>query len=602
MNNISLYENFIREIDSLSLAKIIKQIRGSKYKKPVLEIRKLIKLGDLERANQVKRTLVAFTVSGVFKGGPKMVFLQTYNPLVILNINNLDPHLLRYLIFRTKHIEFTKAVFVSPGGRGLKIIVEVDSEMKKHDLAWQQVCDFYEEQLDVAVENKGDKITRLCFMSHDPDAYFNPESSVYKVAASRIKKGKSLEEKILDTTSVKSIETVKKVVKISRKFPPAIPLQVYDKLPGLLKESCSPFRNRHQKRDVFLTGALGFLSGILPGVSGMYRDRLCFPNLNVFVVAPPASGKSAYNLARHLGKAYNNELLEANEKKESEYSEALKYYKRDLFRYEKGDLTEEPKAPTKPNFKYSSISTSIEPADLTGYLNRNDGSGMIFDSDAEVLGNILNHYQGEYSNLLENAFQHEYIVWGWKSDGSLIEVSQPKLSVCLSGTPDQLTKFIPSFENGLLSTFMFYIFRSAPVWQIIPSDSVSVGLQDFYEELSEDVLEMIHFLEAHPATFDLTGAQWKLMRSTFQKIFEETYHDYGTRALGIVRRMELNCFRMAMILSAIRKFEEKDSGKELICREDDFQAAILLAENYLKHGLFAYENLPEPPEKSFCVA
>jgi len=686
MNNISLYENFIREIDSLSLAKIIKQIRGSKYRKPVLEIRKLIKLGDLERAKQVKRTLVAFTVSGSFEGGPKMVFLKDYNPFVILDINNLDPHLLRYLIFRTRHIEFTKAVFVSPGGRGLKIIVEVDSEMKKHDLAWQQVRDFYEEQLDVAVENKGNKITRLCFMSHDPDAYFNPESSIYKVADSSIKKGKSLSKKILDATSEKSlkladkgedlkvdylqafatcviaadnklvyeqgnrstyiyylgllcnaaeipfdvaigesnrafdlseeeiaetmksayglpsIETVKKVVKISRKFPPVIPLQVYEKLPGLLKESCSPFRNRHQKRDVFLTGALGFLSGVLPGVSGMYRSRLCFPNLNVFVVAPPASGKSAHNLARHLGKAYDDELLEANEKRKSDYSEALKYYKLDLFRYEKGDLTEEPEAPTKPNFKNSSISTNIEPADLTGYLNRNDGSGMIFDSDAEVLGNILNHYQGEYSNLLENAFRHEYIIWGWKPDGTLVEVSQPKLSVCLSGTPHQLTKFIPSFENGLLSTFMFYIFRSAPVWQIISSGSVRASLQNFYEELSEDVLEMIHFLEAHPATFDLTEAQWKLLRSTFQKIFEETYHDYGTRALGIVRRMELNCFRMAMILSAIRKFEEKDSVKELICKEDDFQAAILLAENYLKHGLFAYEDLPEPPEKSFCVA
>jgi len=280
----------------------------------------------------------------------------------------------------------------------------------------------------------------------------------------------------------------------------------------------------------------------------------------------------------------------------------LKHYKLDLCKYEKGDLTEEPKAPTKPNYKYSSISSNIAPADLTGYLNRNDGSGMIFDSDAEVLGNILNHYQGEYSNLLENAFQHEYIIWGWRPDGTLVEVSQPKLSVCLSGTPHQLTKFIPSFENGLLSTFMFYIFKSAPVWQIIASDSVSVGLQDFYKELSKDVLEMIHFLEAHPATFDLTGAQWKLLRSTFQKIFEETYHDYGTGALGIVRRMELNCFRMAMILSAIRKFEEKDSGKELICKEDDFQAAILLAKNYLKHGLYAYEDLPEPPEKSFCVA
>ena len=680
MKNISLFENFIKEVGSLSLAKIIEQIRGNKYKKSVSEIRKLVEIGDMERAKQVKKTLVAFTVSGLFEGGPKMDFLKTYNPFVILDINNLDPHFLRYLIFRIKHIEFTKAVFVSPGGRGLKIIVEVDSKMRKHDLAWHQVRDFYEDQLDVAIEKKGDNITRLCFMSHDPDAYLNPKSSVYKVATSRLKKGKSLSKKILDVTSGKSLkpvakgedlkidylqtfstcvlianaklvyekgnrnnyiyqlgrfcncakipldvaigesnkafdlsedeiagtirsaydwkpfDSVKEAKEIPVKFPPAIPSQVYDKLPVLLKESCSPFRNSHQERDVFLTSALGFLSGVLPGVSGVYGGRLCCPNLFVFVVAPPASGKGTFALTSHLGSAYKNELSKANEKRKVDYREALMNYEKDFLKYEKGDLVEEPEAPTKPDSKYLSIPANIDPDSLTEYLNRNDGSGMFFESEADSLGYVLNQYQDEYSDLLGKAFHHESIVSSSESDGVFVKVSHPKLSVCLSGTPYQMKRFIPSLEGGLLSTFMFYAFESEAVWREVSSKGTRSNLPAFYKDLSKDVLEMIQFLESNPTTFTLTEAQWELMNSTFQKLMEETNQDFGKKALSIVKRMGLNCFRMAMILSAIRKFEEKHLGTELVCSDDDFQVAILLAENYLKHGLFVYESLPEPSE------
>jgi len=685
MRNISLYENFIREVDSLSLAKIIEQIRGNKYKKTVSEIRKLIKIGDLERAKQVKRTLVAFTVSGSFEGGPKMVFLKAYNPFVILDINNLTPHLLRYLIFGIKKIEFTKAVFVSPGGRGLKIIVEVDSEMKKHDLAWEQVREFYEEKLAVAVENKGDKITRLCFMSHDPDAYFNLGSSVYKVATSRMKKGKSLSKKILGATSLKSpkladkriylkidhlqafatcvikadknliyehgnrnyyiyqlgvlcngaripfdvavgesnkafdlseeeikrtirkaydwkpFESVKKVVKSSVEFPPAIPSQVYDKLPVLLKESCSPFRNSLQERDVFLTSALGFLSGILPGVSGNYDGQLCFPNLYVFVVAPPANGKSTFDLARHLGSAYKNELSKRNEKRRVDYREELASYDEEQIKYQKGDLAIAPKAPAKSFSKYLSIPTNIDQVSLTEYLNRNEGSGMFFESEADSLGNLLNQYKGEYPDLLRKAFHHENITSSSESDGATMELSDPRLSVCLSGTPHQMRRFISSPDNGLRSRFMFYAFESEVVWRAISSKGPELNLPVFYKDLSYDILEMILFLESNPAKFTLTETQWELLNSTFQKMMETTNQNFGNSALHIVKRMGLNCFRIAMILSAIRKFEEKHLGTELVCSDDDFQVAILLAENYLKHGLFVYESLPEPSETSFSL-
>lgn len=673
MKNISLFKNFITGIGSLSLAQIIKEIRGNDHKGSVLKIRKLVETGDLEKADQLKKELVAFTVSGLFEGGPRMVFLKTYNPFVILDINNLDPHYLRYLIFKIKYIEFTKAVFVSPGGRGLKIIVQVDSKMKMHNLACHQVRDFYEDRLAVEIEKNGNNISRLCFMSHDPGAYFNSKSTVYKIEIPEIKTEKSLSKKILAATSGeslkpvddgadltsdysqafttcvietnsksiykqgnrnnyiyelgilckcagipldvaiaesnkafdlskneiketigsaynwKSFESTKKSIKIPVKFPPAIPSQIYDKLPALLKESCSPFRDRHQERDAFLTGALGILSGLLPGVSGTYNGQSSYPNLFVFVVAPPASGKGAFYLARYLGTAYGNNLSKANEKKNLDYKKALIKFEVDSMIYEKGDLVDEPKIPEEPDFRYLFIPTNVDPYRLIVDLKRNGDSGVLFDSSTIRLGNALNQYQDEYPNLLERAFHHKSIVSNPESEGDIVEVSHPKLSVSLSGTPYELTKFIPLIEDDLLAKFMFYTFKNEAVWRDVSPRGLGPDLQVFYEDLSEDVLEMIHFLETSPAEFTLTKAQWEMLNSTFKTIMEETKQNFGMEALRIVRKMGLICFRIAMILSTIRKFEEKRTETKLVCSNDDFQVAIWLAKNYLKHGLFVYD-------------
>jgi len=623
MRNISLYENFIREVDTLSLAKIIEQIRGNKYKKTVSEIRKLIKIGDLERAKQVKRTLVAFTVSGLFEGGPRMTSLEVYNPFVILDINELDPEILPYLVLKIKEIEFTKAVFISPSGRGLKVIVEVDAEMKMHSLAYRQVCDFYKTRLRIEIEKSSDHITQLCFMSHDPEAYFNPESTVYKTESeAAIDRGPadSVPENVSDITNRETINSAhkraslevvngamkdlgKSIRKISTQYPPAIPFQVYNKLPKLLKASCKPFKDHHQKRDVFLTGALGVLSGLLSGISGVYDGQVYYPNLYVFATAPAASNKGAFNLVRYLGTAHQIQLLKDNNKQQEVYRKALVKFEMDLARYNKGFLKREPKAPEHPNFK-----NLFSPADMDGiklmeHLKWNEGSGILFESEVDTLTNALNHSWGKYSDVLRKAFHHESLLYNRKSDGDPISVNCPKLSVAVSGTFNQLTHLIPSVENGLLSRFMFYAFEGEAAWQDVSEKGKIPNAQMYYKELSKGVLEVISFLNFYPAEFTLTEAQWKILNSTFEKMVKETKKDFGVDALSIVRRMGLSCFRIAMILSAIRKYQEKRLGTKLVCHKSDFQAAILLAETYLKHGLFVYDHLSEssPGRSSFRI-
>ncbi len=181
MYNISVFKKIVKNEGVRTLPKIVTGIRGRHFSKVVTQIRKAVERGDKEETAKLKKDLLGFTVSGEFSGGRRMEFLKEYNPLVVLDIDKLEKAVLVDVVAKIKKIEFTKVAFISPSGRGVKIIVSVDSEVQDHRLAYKQVADFYEEVLGVEIDRSGKDVTRLCFMSYDPKIYFNPESEVFRV-------------------------------------------------------------------------------------------------------------------------------------------------------------------------------------------------------------------------------------------------------------------------------------------------------------------------------------------------------------------------------------------------------------------------------------
>ena len=50
-------------------------------------------------------------------------------------------------------------------------------------------------------------------------------------------------------------------------------------------------------------------------------------------------------------------------------------------------------------------------------------------------------------------------------------------------------------------------------------------------------------------------------------------------------------YRIGMIFTALRKWENKDTTVELYCSDADFLLALHLSELYLQHSLIMYNNL-----------
>ncbi len=179
MTEISIFENFNKVIANKSVYTILEIIRSSKLKAQVENLRALL-IEDKEKEYTArKKSLPAFTPSGRFKGGRKPEFLQEYSRIIILDIDkigNIDG-----IRAKAENSIYTMACFKSPGGNGIKILVRTDNSVTKHKEAFLKVQAYYEKLLGVKTDPSGKDVTRLCFMSYDPDLYYNNNSATFKI-------------------------------------------------------------------------------------------------------------------------------------------------------------------------------------------------------------------------------------------------------------------------------------------------------------------------------------------------------------------------------------------------------------------------------------
>jgi len=158
---------------------MLKQIKSEKFKTDIEKIRTLVEKN--EDYSNLKKKLPAFTVSGTFKETRKKENFEHYTFLVVLDYDKLSKNELETLQSELKHLDYVYSFFVSPSGKGLKVIVAVDSDSKHHETAFFQVVKVFNERYEIPIDTSGNDISRLCFLSYDPDLYLNSEPKPFPV-------------------------------------------------------------------------------------------------------------------------------------------------------------------------------------------------------------------------------------------------------------------------------------------------------------------------------------------------------------------------------------------------------------------------------------
>jgi hypothetical protein len=179
---ISTYKNFGTKLKDDNILNVLQDIIDGKYQSQINSIRYAMQSGKEKRADELKSELPAFTTSGTFDQQRKTEFLKTYSQIVNLDFDHIPIDKLDNLAAIINDCKFTLASFVSPRGEGIKVFIKINSNADKHVLAYNQVANYYKGLTGFDFDPKCKDITRLCFVSYDPNTFVNQDSEIFKVA------------------------------------------------------------------------------------------------------------------------------------------------------------------------------------------------------------------------------------------------------------------------------------------------------------------------------------------------------------------------------------------------------------------------------------
>lgn len=181
MKDVTVFKNYSTPIEVKNLSMIIDEIQNGKFKTEVEEIRQLYKTENKTEADNKKKKLLGFTPSATFKTVRKAHLSDSYTGFIILDLDKLSASELERVNKMARVCDYTYCCFISPSGNGLKILVQVDSELEHHTIAYNQIADYYEQALEIELDRSGKDVSRLCFYSYDPDLFLNSEAVIFSV-------------------------------------------------------------------------------------------------------------------------------------------------------------------------------------------------------------------------------------------------------------------------------------------------------------------------------------------------------------------------------------------------------------------------------------
>ena len=367
-----------------------------------------------------------------------------------------------------------------------------------------------------------------------------------------------------------------------------IPDPVYDDLPGLLGASASEFTYRHE-RDVYLTGALGVLSGCLPSVRGYYghQSKVYGPHFYAAVVAGAGAGKGTLTWAKALGRAVHAHRCETSEAAQARWAS-------DREQAQDADLPfDEPEPPTQSLYLPANASASA----LHRRLKGNDGRAVLFETEIDTLLNALGQEWGKFDDTLRKASHHETVSYLRNEEEATI--NDPHIAAVLSGTDGQFQRLIGSAENGLYSRFALYYFRRSLPW-ISQQPSPEARQQSArFKAWGEEVLDLYRRLQQRtkPLWIRWEDGSWEQHQNTFAPMKKRLLGEGLSHLESIIHRAGLMAFRISMVLTVLRADAEDrplDRATSMAVATEDVNASLRLACVYADHALrFAQAKLPD---------
>jgi hypothetical protein len=167
----------------IGLSEVMEGIKNGRWHTQIQETRRLFfawkavcpsvdskDSAEAQAYDAYKRTLPAFCVSGTAKDRKEPM---EHSGLLQIDCDKVGSDLdaLRQKLKEDKHVAFG---FVSPSGNGLKLGLAVDGG--RHTESFEAAERYFREHYNVQIDPKVKDRLRLCFVSHDPNLWTNPDA------------------------------------------------------------------------------------------------------------------------------------------------------------------------------------------------------------------------------------------------------------------------------------------------------------------------------------------------------------------------------------------------------------------------------------------
>jgi hypothetical protein len=167
--------------------------------------------GNKEERNKLKLQLPAVLFSGIFLTRSLAGF-QSHSGLMVIDIDGLKEDEVAPMKQKLSEDKYSMAIFVSPSGLGLKVIVKIEKgNPQHHKEAFASLTDYYK-TIGIDIDQSGSDVSRACYLSYDPDIYINVLSEQYNFVVA-VELTKQEIEKLSDVEPVTDQEEMLKIAK-----------------------------------------------------------------------------------------------------------------------------------------------------------------------------------------------------------------------------------------------------------------------------------------------------------------------------------------------------------------------------------------------------
>ena len=378
---------------------------------------------------------------------------------------------------------------------------------------------------------------------------------------------------------------------------------IYDRLPPILTDILKKARSRDEK-DIMLLSALTLLSSIMSDVTGSLGEEKYFSCLFSAVIGPSGSGKGCLASMHKLIAPWQSYVYEqsrqevkAYEKKKREYELYLQRMRRPSRKEPKLPLEtlEEPEVVKQKNlnvFGYVTLARLMELLqDNSPYVS------CMFETEMEALTQTMGQDFGGYGYLLNQVAHHERVGSDTKNGGSCL-AARPKLALLVTGTDGMFKQLVPSTENGTFSRLLIYkLLGNAPYRELTSADDTP-DAADYFDTLGQRVLDIALHLESSPTWVKFRDAHRKWLDRYFNREYNKVRAFDNEDLASAVFRYRLATFRIAMVLTALRKGEMRLREKSCTVSDEDFQTAFAITTVCLQHAYVVSTTLKRPQKRA----